>query len=270
MIYVKKDKNDNSISYLRIKKEDLYEKHQLIKKGTRGKIFNFQNDFALKNFNEERIELLRIRKELIKRLMQLKDDSFCFPIGFLEYSCEELRGYYMDYLNENYITLALSSVEERTLIERIQRIQKISTAIERIHKKGIIIGDLHNQNIMIDREGNPKFVDTDSYGYDDILPEENLFCIRLYQEECGKDKPLTDCDKYWLGVLALEYLFPEIDIPNYPEELREFIKKCKIPKQVKESFNIIFSDAINKPYVGTLLAKLNPEKEIIKSRKRKM
>ncbi len=138
-------------------------------------------------------------------------------------------------------------------------------AIERIHKKGIIIGDIKDENILIDKSGNIKFVDTDNYKYldydYDLLPSRSKWLKYLY------NKDITDIDneKFVYTILALDSLVKGISVKRNRNVnfLNKLIDYLDVSNEVKDGFRILLSDAPNKPYVSKVLKKIEPTDEII-------
>ena len=139
-------------------------------------MYKYNDQLALKIFSFfPRPELLPQKFEKIKLLAQLHDEAACFPKGFVGYDKENIEGYYYDFVNpqceiENFADLLYL----KDIRKKLKYIIEADEAVQRFHKMGIILGDIKEDNIMIDKNDNIKFIDTDNwmygdYGFDIIL-----------------------------------------------------------------------------------------------------
>ena len=263
MIYTKKDNYGNEINYIQIKKKELNKKYPEIDRGEEGIVYNYKNLYAFKILYS--IKSFQARKAKIQDLMKIEDEEFCFPIGFLEYLTLGTQGHYVNFLDESYISLYKKLSVNSSISQKLNILIQIDEAIERIHKKGIIIGDVNPQNIMINEERKIKFIDTDSYIYGDYPIDFNYRTIETYFSQFGRNNSLIDCDKYWLGALAIAYLVSNENFIRCPFLSLLEISKKNFSKEVMDGLNLIFSDATNKPYIGPILKKMNSEQSLIRS-----
>lgn len=238
--------------------------------GQEGGIYRYDDRYAIKIFEffEDEEKLLQKYKK-IERLAELQDPAFCTPIGLFGYETALKEGYYMDLVHPHHTyrdfdALAWKLHRLRIAKEALSYIIKADAAIQRIHKQGAIIGDIRGDNIMIDDNGNPRFVDVDNYVYDgfdfDLEPTRSKWMRVVF----GREASLIDNDKYVFAILAFEILFPQ-----YPFAMcqggtfyKRFIKCINASKEAKEGLEILLSDAADKPYLGEVLANINFDEEL--------
>lgn len=138
-------------------------------------------------------------------------------------------------------------------------------AIQRFHKMGFILGDIKNDNIMIDYNGNVKFVDTDNWMYNgygfDVYPCRADWLTNTFNKEFS----LIDNDRYVFGMMAIQYFIDGsvIRVHCSDEYYKNMIEFMDVSQEVKDGLRLIFSDANEKPYIGPILKKINPEQKII-------
>ena len=100
-------------------------------------------------------------------MSNLKDESFCFPLGPFAFGNKKRSGCYMDLVicdSEEKQTFGylrgLNNMQQIMLL-----IKEADEAIIRAHKRDVYIGDLKEDTIMITADNHVKFIDTDNYLY---------------------------------------------------------------------------------------------------------
>ena len=176
--------------------------------GDEGSVYRFHNQYAVKVFNSkyyDKKDRLDRKMRKVKELMQIKDQSFTFPIGLVTTNGQRTNGYYTKFIPGKKSLRDLSFEWNREKILSI--LLEAEAALKRIHKKGIIVGDLKEENILLDKGDHPIFIDTDNYICGthpfDLLPIR-VGC--LYDLYGGKVKSFEDNDKLLFALLSLEKL----------------------------------------------------------------
>lgn len=260
------DIKNTSLKTILIDNENLHNIYPQIGYGCEGTVFKHDNKIAFKIFNFSKEKLLENKFKKIEFLGTIKDDSFEFPQGLVGFENGKKAGYFMNLIEtdlrlKNYYQL--NFVHDKAKV--IEYLLKAEEAIKRIHSKGIIIGDMHCENIMIDRDDNARFIDTDNYATEDfefdILPRVTTIYERVFKSQCS----LIDNDKFTFSLMALQYFMDGTILSmsssvRYFSQLIEFLDVNKYSKDVLAS---IFSDSIDKPYIGEMLREIDPEKRLI-------
>lgn len=254
-----------NVKTLKIKNSDLYKKYPQIGYGDESSIHKYNKLTALKIFMFLENNLLRNKYKKIEALTKFSDKSFCFPKGLVECENNQKIGYFTkliitDKKLKTFNDLKYSKDPQKV----INYLIKAETAIKRIHKKGFIIGDVKRDNIMIDINEEPKFVDTDNYAFDeftfDLYPGRRDWFKNVYKKDCS---PL-DSDKYIYAMMCFQYFsigtLLHCGSSNYFNVL---IKLLNIDSESKEMLKVIFSDAENKPYITPVLKKINPNEPLL-------
>lgn len=268
MTYIKDSIYNTSLPLIVINEFERVYKYPQIGCGEEGIIYKYNNKKAIKTFdNFEDREKLTSKFKKIEELSRLKDKSFCFPQGLVGYLDLKKEGYYMDLVEPMKKCQNFSELNNLKDMKKIlEYILLADKAIKRIHKNGIIIGDIKDDNIMIDKCGEIKFIDTDNYAYGDydfdLLPCRSHWLSRTY----GKDFSGKDNDIFVFTIMALQHLINKnIKIYRSDDYFKQLIKYLDVSQEVKDGLRIILSDAENKPYVGKVLKKINLDGNIISS-----
>ncbi len=235
--------------------------------GSEGYVYGYDKKTAFKiffPFTSLQKRILKLRK--IELMCSLKDESFAFPQGFTGFQDGFKEGYFMPRIhkNEQYPTFAEARTDDDQT-ERISLIMKGDAAVQRTHRKGVIIGDIKENNILIDREWNPVFVDTDNYVYGDygfdLKFERASWPVKLYK------KPFSpmDRDKFLYALVSIKCLLRDVHIIEYesPEFFRELISALNVSKEVKNGLTAIFSDSKGKPYIGSILEEIDSNTRLL-------
>lgn len=256
---------DTNLPIIIVNKSDLGERYHKIGRGDEGSVYNYKNQYALKTFycNEEKL-LTKLDK--IEAMSSLKDEAFCFPIGLLGFQDLLKSGYYMELIKydknkKNFYYLATL----KKIKKIIEYIVKADEAIQRIHTKGIAIGDMKEKHILIDLNNNPVFVDTDNYAYMDygfdLMPVSVLRLKRRYKNPMS----LKDIDIFLFSIMALRLLTHNgaFQYTQSDDYLMQLVNNLNVCDEVKDGLKIIFSDSQNKPYIGPILQRINPKQDLL-------
>lgn len=240
--------------------------------GDEGSVYNYNDIYALKRFSLFRAmeyfygEQLKRKFMKVEAMTALKDESFCYPIGLLQSDETTKEGCFSELVHYD------QNIKDFNYLKKLKDARKIlgyilkaDAAIQRAHKNSIVIGDIKENNIMIDIKGNIKFVDTDNYAYQDfgfdLIPERSKCLEHTYNH------PVTmrDNDIFVFAIMAISLLTKDesFNCFNYNKEFYDsFIEKLNVNREVKDGLRIIFSDAPNKPYIGSILQKIDYSKKL--------
>ncbi len=251
-----------------INRSQIYnDEYRFLGSGSEGEVYKYSSTIAFKIFPEllslknkiDEINLKRIAK--IRKLMQLEDENFCFPKGFIKDQDNRIIGYYMELVKEKAI-FDLNFTND--LKNKLAYYIAASCAIKRIHQKGVAIGDIRESNILMNNHSKIKFIDTDNFAYQgysyslaDIRTE---WLSKVYEKEYS----LMDNDKYVLALLSLSSLCGEMFFNRQnPAFFKKLIASLNVSKYVKDGIEEILSDKPNKPYIGDFLEEIDPQEEIL-------
>lgn len=136
------------------------------KGGFEGKILLYNETMLLKyfepylrdviNFDEKKYKLERFYEKNINK-------NFLAGPLILANIDGKFGGFMM-----NKVADAVTIDHIRNLNHLLSLYSKLFTRLDLLHKKGIIIGDLKHENIIVDPNDNPVFVDVDSMGIDEF------------------------------------------------------------------------------------------------------
>jgi|GEM_PF-6751574 len=257
---------NTTLEILKIQRSNLYKIYPQIGYGDEGSVHKYDDLTALKIFMFIKKELLPNKYKKLEVFGKYRDESFCFPKGLVGYEDEQKEGYFTDLVITDG---KLKTFDQLTFLKDIRQLikylLKANVAIERIHKEGFIIGDVKSDNIMIDIHGNPRFVDVDNYAFEDfdfdVFPGRRDWFKRIF----GKDCSPVDSDNFLYAMMCLQYFAygTLLDQARTPTYFNTLIKLLDIDLESKEILKIIFSDAENKPSIGPVLKKINPEVKIL-------
>jgi len=208
-------KNHNRMAQIELfdkkgKRYDLSDKDE-IARGGEGRImlcpFNQKKVIKLYHKNKKAISPAQFNA-----LKQLNNGQFIIPETLL-YQNGQTAGFIMDYADSDYFSFSnlfnanfcrKHKVDNRI---KIRTAQNLRTALSFVHRNNCIIGDLNPYNILCNKKGDLKFIDTDSYGspaqkHNGLVLEE----VRDFQKNGQVNK---ESDYFALAVLIF-YLFTQV------------------------------------------------------------
>lgn len=265
---------------IRIDSKRISNDYTKLGEGVEGTIYNYNNEYAIKIFDllyNDSKRTKKSQKKLNKKLKkveilkQIQDPSFCFPIDFIIDEEMNKVGYYMDLLaksSDDVYDFFKSKIDYKICKDKSKLfniLMEADCAIKRIHKKGIIIGDIHDENIVIDINDKPRFIDTDNYIYNGYGYDAFPWRAGLLKRSYGENDNPKDNDIFLYALLVMEFItglepnYQYIDVKEYLDKL---LKCLNINKEVKNGLKIIFSSAQNKPYISDVLSEINPNEKI--------
>lgn len=217
-----------------------YKDLKLVKKiasGRSGNIYLTQDGRILKMFTSTSFTYIKDREETLRYLKDIDIEEIVKPKHLVYYD-GVFVGYIMEYLPDG---ASLSqNTEKYSFEEKIEIIKKIEEVMKKLHKKKIYICDLNLDNIFLDKNGNVRLIDCDSF-----VIKKNVVNNEVelkYQD--GVYKIVSDkTDLYAFAVTSLELLTDEkIDgnASNLEVEKIYNKNKGKLPVSFKNYFESIF------------------------------
>lgn len=217
-----------------------YKDLKLVKKiasGRSGNIYLTQDGRILKMFTSTSFTYIKDREETLRYLKDIDVKEIVKPKHLVYYD-GVFVGYIMEYLPDG---ASLSqNTAKYSFEEKIEIIKKIEEVMKKLHKKKIYICDLNLDNIFLDKNGNVRLIDCDSF-----VIKKNVVNNEVdlkYQDSIYKivsDKT----DLYAFAVTSLELLTDEkIDgnVSRLDVERVYNKNKGKIPVSFKSYFESIF------------------------------
>jgi len=183
------------------------DKAKEINQGGEGTVYEIDSNTVAKIYHDG-ITPINIKK--FNFLTGLDPNYFVAPIELLYNEKSKVIGYTMKYIDQSFFPL--SSVYNKKFCKnnginkkiKMKIIEKLISAVKYAHKENVVIGDLNPFNILVNKKGVVKFIDTDSYQtpgfkHSHILLEE----VRdyLYQGRVSEDS-----DYFALSILSFNML----------------------------------------------------------------
>ena len=242
---------------------------QMLGHGSEGEVFSYQGKYAIKVFpnyiwRHQPFSLKKLNRKMkkIEAMIGLEDPNVTFPLGFAEVPDDE-KAYYMRQVTSNNPAEKAKTLEsfkfELFDEEQEEILIKADAVLQRIHKMGIASGDIRDANIALQDDKEPIFVDIDNAIYEDypfdIIPER---AGALYQLYGGKATAFQDNDKLLFAMMAL-HLKTKDDRFNWGQDrdmIDEGVRRLHATGEAKEVLECIFSDALDKPYIGKVFKKI--------------
>ena len=230
--------------------------------GYEGNVYRHGEQTAIKIFNTYSLndEKLKEKFKKIEVLGQLQNADACLPKEIAEYPDGTKAGYIMDLVNPHPQHANFTKLSElECLEEKISYIIQASDKIDTLHELKLFLGDISGENIMIDKNENVRFIDTDNwmYGGYDFNVESNL--MRLLKKCYAKEFHVQDNDCFIFALLAMEVIQGKIMHNIQPNDttFKNQIEKLGVSKNTQEGLRYIFSDAPRKTYIGEILRTLS-------------
>lgn len=233
---------------MNISKSDINKLNQLAE-GGEGIIYEYGSDI-LKTYKshvnvsskEKKVNAL-LKKSLPREVVVPKEAVYCNG-KFIGYIMPRVEGDEIKtFTNKKFLT-----ANNITTKDILGVLDDVITTVNVLHKEGIIIGDLNDQNILVDKQKNIHFIDCDSWT---IGTEKCDVIMDLYRDPFLKGNDFTvETDTYALSILIWKTLTrihphggtmnPDMDII---ERMRLGISvidnpKVKIPRTIKSWANL--------------------------------
>lgn len=178
--------------------------------GGEGSVYRTYNNMMVKIFKKEYITYVNFKKlsEMIE--MKLYNPFICWPRD-LVYIDDSFVGYLMDEVKgaETLLSLRLQSFSEYTHPERFEICYNFLKHIKYLHDKGILIGDLKPDNILVKSPSEVYFIDCGCYQINDYAcpvchPE---YTKRVFKKDELKKQLRTVEDEYYpINKMAFEIM----------------------------------------------------------------
>lgn len=244
--------------------------------GQEGSVHKYNDDICYKTFIffKDKDKLPR-KFEKIERLSFEHIEGVSLPIGLVRYEdSEKVVGYYSRLVknNKRYDTFEMLQIKSSNTEEKMELYKfllKADSILKSIHSHNIVVGDVKTNNIMVDRNGNPVFIDTDNYRIDDYDFDLTPSRASWLKTDYGNEN-LFDNDKYLLSIIAIQNLMfyqPSFLVRN-KEYMRKFLELIDTDEEIKEGIRNIFSDSEDKPYISDVIKDLDVTKPILSKKNR--
>lgn len=178
-----------------------------INRGGEGIIYELSSDTVAKIYHDGIDPLNQARFDFLKKLDRT---LFVCPQELLFDSHSKVVGFTMEYLDSSYFPLSNLFTKSFCTSNGIDKkiklkvIEKLIKAVEYAHNMKVVIGDLNYFNIMVNKQGDIKLIDTDSYQVPGFHHSGRLLDdIRDYFYQ-GRIDNNSDC--YALSILSFNML----------------------------------------------------------------
>ncbi len=285
---------NTSLPTLELNERDLNKKYEYVGHGGEGTVYKYDEKTVVKIFNDYLSkEQLPIKFRKIEVLGHIQEPGVVLPRGLVGFSREdkidvslldtsdleaftrkvlELKGqnslevlksgYFMDRVichSKCGNFDRLSSLKDTKKVLEIMR--KADEIMRRLHAHGFRIGDVKGENILIDQNLSPIFIDGDNMAYEefsyDVADDRTLWL----DETFGSKHSRVDSDIYLYTLMCLDYFMQnaEMYLGHNREYLEKLVRFLKVDPVTREALSIILSDAHGKPYIGEVLGGLSQE-----------
>lgn len=258
---------NNKLSYnqntITIEKNDLGVLYPELGKGVEGTVYKYSDNKVIKILNREEISIDTIINRL-NYFISIKVENVVFPEDLVYNSKNEIIGYSMKLIIPNKYKSFFNLYECKNNEEFIDYFKKAQESMKELHKRDIFIGDFNPNNIMIDKDNNPIFIDTINYAtseFDFLLkPYNSMIYEKVFKRKCS----LLDNDIFMFAFLLLSFFVSFNDLekaiknPNY---FKEIINNLDISSSSKNTLNKIFSQNDEKEYIDIVLNDLKKSKQ---------
>lgn len=221
--------------------------------GREGIVYKYNDNLAIKIFKKEEIDFSNII-ERIKYLVTIKPKvkNVIFPEQIVINTKDEIIGYSMKLIEFNKYKSFFNLIECKNNDEFIEYFKQAQETMKELHKNNIFIGDFNPNNIMIDKDNTPLFIDTVNYAISKygFLHESynSLIYEKIFKVKCSN----LDNDKFMFSFLFLTFFISFEDIESAIEDANYFkiiIENLDISNSSKSILNKIFSSSSNKDYL---------------------
>lgn len=249
---------------LTVSRDDLGTKYPEIGRGSEGCIFNYNDKYAIKTFTLyhglPEIYANRLKRKIAKLqlMMNVSEEQCTLPYGFISYG-DRIEGYYTRLVNGKKGRKDFTYLEElQNKRKVIEYLIKADAVLKRLHEKKFIVGDVKTDNIMIDKNGEPVFVDVDNYMFGpygfDLIPDRAGCFYTCY----GNTTSYKDNDIFVYTLMALNILtgLDQFGCFATKEDIQDGLSKLCVTREVRNDLQQILSDSLDKPYVGPVLKKM--------------
>ena len=178
--------------------------------GGEGSVYRTYNNMMVKIFKKENIAYPNFKKLSKMIEMNVYNPFICWPRD-LVYVNGTFVGYLMDEVKEaqTLLSLRLQNFSEYSHIDRFVLCYNFLVNVKYLHEKGILIGDLKPDNILVRSPSEVYFIDCGCYQIDDYAcpvchPE---YTKRIFKKDEIKQQLRTIEDEYYpINKIAFEIM----------------------------------------------------------------
>jgi tRNA A-37 threonylcarbamoyl transferase component Bud32 len=173
--------NDGGIKVLDKAPESI----ETLGKGAMGEVYLTENGTAFKSSLYEAVPISADEVDIMNDAAKLGVSPKVE--GILKDTKGEIKGLEMEFLAEHRTLLDFSNNGLKTtgieskgsdFEKRAETIESVSKSVAELHKNGIVHGDLHGNNVMLDKDGGVKMID---YGLSSRIDRKNPSEDQLYE-----------------------------------------------------------------------------------------
>lgn len=234
---------------MKISKREISLLNQIVE-GGEGIIYEYQGDILKIYKNnvdlaaKERKVLTLIAKQLPQEVVAPKEAAYDNNGKFVGYLMPKVQGNELkSYVNKKF--LKANNITTKDILEILDRLKNV---VEELHKNDIYIGDLNDQNVLVDFQNRIYLIDCDSWS---INSDKCDVVMDLYKDPQMKGNDFNEkTDTYALSILIWKTLTrihpyggtmnPDIDILERMKKGISVIDnpKIKIPRTIKTWKNL--------------------------------
>lgn len=222
-------------------------------RGREGIVYKYNDNLAIKILKKEEVDISDIT-ERIKFWINIKTKvrNVIFPEHVVVNTKNQIIGYSMKLISFNKYKSFFNLFECKNNDEFINYFEKIQETLKELHKNNIFVGDFNPNNIMINSDNVPIFIDTINYANEkySFLHESynSLIFEKIFKIKCSN----LDNDKFMFAFLFLTFFVSFEDLEIAFEDANYFkiiINNLDISDSSKNILNKIFSIESNKYYL---------------------
>lgn len=173
------------------------------------------------------------------------------------------------YLMEHIIGVNLSRTLKNSIVtleEKIDYLKQVSKVLKKVKKlrnqpdfKDFHIGDLHEDNIIVDTDGKIHFLDMDSCKIGGNIPSPSKYLVNLKKKEILNSKykldrydkyiiaPNEETDNYCFSIMLLNMFYQDNITLNSVEYINNYLDYLESVGINKELINIFYNLYTDKP-----------------------
>ena len=212
----------------------------------------------------------------INTIMDIKDDinieEFVLPDSFVSIDYK-VEGYLMDYIKGINLSKILYN-QKISLDSKIELLKQVGLVLKKLKTlrtveniEDFFLGDLHEDNIIVDKDGKIHIIDIDSLKIGGNLPFPSLYLSRLKSKKVFNDKykfndycneiinPNEDTDNYCFAMMILNTLYQDniskLSIEEFYNYL-DYLKYIGIDKNLINIFSNLYTNKKNNNCVDYL------------------
>lgn len=245
-------KNDKTII---INVNDLDTKYLRSGKGIEGIVYEYTPDKVIKILDPKEVSIESVMNR-VHYFINVKIDNVIFPEDTVLDDKGNVLGYSMKNVRTNKYKSFFNLLECLDNKEFVDYFIKAQETMKKLHDKNIFIGDFNPNNIMIDEDDNPVFIDTINYATEEFSFTFIPFSAMLFEHIFNKKIELLDNDIFMFTFLFLSYYISFDDLieaVNNPDNFKNIIDKFNIRDESKKILKDIFSLNGKKNYIDDIL-----------------